>query len=141
MLCHILMIMGELRFSEKEGFYQIAFAALSGRSSKSKTSPVIIASKQKTSKKDDNRCNMSNQLCSARQPSKQDSSSGPIERTACHSFFASSRPTVVHLFEGSGWYSSTWQTKLIKYIIILLQATLINHTRKLVHFQIITSDL
>ena len=88
-----------------------------------------------TSKKDDNRCNLSNHSCSARQPSKQDSSSGPIERTACHSFFASSRPTVVHLFEGSGWYSSTWQTKLIKYIIILLQASLINHTRKLVHYK------
>ena len=65
-----------------------------------------------------------------RQPCKQGSASESIERTAWAYLPVSSCPTVVHWFEGSGWYSSTWQAKMIS-LLSSLKARLFNHTRYL----------
>ena len=60
-----------------------------------------------------------------RQPSKQGSASEPIERTAWQPLFFSSCPIVVHWFKGSGWYPSTWHTKMTcLLLLIILQARL-----------------
>ena len=74
-----------------------------------------------------------------RQPSKQGSASESIERTAWPYLPVSSCPTVVHSFEGSGWYSSTWHTKMIS----LLSSFYCKPTSSIIqrNFQIITSDL
>ena len=50
-----------------------------------------------------------------RKPSKQRRSSGVMERTRWYPLFVSRCPIVVHWLEGFGWYSSTWQAKMIKY--------------------------
>ena len=74
-----------------------------------------------------------------RQPCKQGSASESIERTAWAYLPVSSCPTVVHWFEGSGWYSSTWHTKMIS----LLSSFYCKPTSSIIQrsFQIITSDL
>ena len=83
---------------------------------------------------------MQNKSSRLRKPSKHCSNPGSIERTAWAILFSSNWPTVVHWLEGSGWYSSTWQAKIIKYIANPLQVLFAN-TKKLVHFKILTSDL
>ena len=74
-----------------------------------------------------------------RQPMKQGNSSGPMERTAWLFLFASSCPTLVHWFRGSGWYSSTWQIKMIS----LSSSSYCKPTSSTIkgNFQIFTSDL
>ena len=63
--------------------------------------------------KDDDNSNSTNKSSCSRQPCRQGSVSESIERTAWVLLFVSSCPTVVHWL--SGWYSSTWQIKMISF--------------------------
>ena len=88
---------------------------------------------------DDENCDLTNTSSCSRQPCKQGSASESIERTAWEFLPVSSCPTVVHWFEGSGWYSSTWQAKMIS----LLSSSYCKPTSSTIQgiLQIITSDL
>ena len=72
-------------------------------------------------------------------PCKHGSTSEPIERAAWAVLPVSSCPIVVHWFEGSGWYSSTWQAKMIS----SLSSSYCKPTSSTIqgNFQIITLDL
>ena len=87
---------------------------------------------------DDENCDLTNISSCSRQPCKQGSAFESIERTAWRYLPVSSCPTVVHWL--SGWYSNTWQAKMIS---LLLSSSYCKPTSSTIqgNFQIITSDL